>query len=245
MNNRIPRFRNTEIDEICEGLIRQHEGIAYGTRPIDIVDFARDYFKLKLLYTSIAEDDPNKLSFLADGITPIKVCSQGKVQSVIIPERTILLDRVLKYPHERTRRYFCIAHEVFHFVEAMLTHSPVVSAYHREFDNKMEYPLKDLSEMMSFRECQADRGAAALLMPSALVRNTCLQFTDGQSICVFGENVFTSKDKEILQDMAEYLGVSYTALTIRMKQLKLLERHRLDEYISTELKLSNEKAGGE
>ena len=109
MNNRIPRFRNTEIDEICEGLIRQHEGIAYGTRPIDIVDFARDYFKLKLLYTSIAEDDPNKLSFLADGITPIKVCSQGKVQSVIIPERTILLDRVLKYPHERTRRYFCIS----------------------------------------------------------------------------------------------------------------------------------------
>ncbi len=245
MNNRIPRFRNTEIDEICEGLIRQHEGVAYGTRPIDIVGFARDYFKLKLLYTSIAEDDPNKLSFLADGITPIKVCCQGKVQSVIIPERTILLDRVLKYPHERTRRYFCIAHEVFHFVEAMLTHSPVVSAYHREFDNKMEYPLKDLSEMMSFRECQADRGAAALLMPSALVRNTCLQFTDGQSICVFGENVFTSKDKEILQDMAEYLGVSYTALTIRMKQLKLLERHRLDEYISTELKLSNEKAGGE
>lgn len=244
MNNRIPRFRNTEIDEICEGLIRQHEGIAYGTRPIDIVDFARDYFKLKLLYTSIAEDDPNKLSFLADGITPIKVCSQGKVQSVIIPERTILLDRVLKYPHERTRRYFCIAHEVFHFVEAMLTHSPVVSAYHREFDNKMEYPLKDLSEMMSFRECQADRGAAALLMPSALVRNTCLPFTNGKNICIYGENVFTTKDKEILQDMATYLGVSYTALTIRMKQLKLFEKHKLDEYISNELHLNNGKAGG-
>lgn len=86
MNNRIPRFRNTEIDEICEGLIRQHEGIAYGTRPIDIVGFARDYFKLKLLYISIAEDDPNKLSFLADGITPIKVCCQGKVQSVLYPK---------------------------------------------------------------------------------------------------------------------------------------------------------------
>ena len=66
-----------------------------------------------------------------------------------------------------------------------------------------------------------------------------------KNICIYGENVFTTKDKEILQDMAEYLGVSYTALTIRMKQLKLLERHRLDEYISTELKLSNEKAGGE
>ena len=44
--------------------------------------------------------------------------------------------------------------------------------------------------------------------------------------------------------MAEYLGVSYTALTIRMKQLKLLEKHRLDEYISTELHLNDGKAGG-
>lgn len=244
MNNRIPRFRNTEIDEICEGLIRQHEGIAYGTRPIDIVGFARDYFKLKLLYTSIAEDDPNKLSFLADGITPIKVCCQGKVQSVIIPERTILLDRVLKYPHERSRRYFCIAHEVFHYIESILTNSPVVSAYHREFDSSREYPMEELSEMMSFRECQADRGAAALLMPSALVRNTCLQFTNGKNICIYGENVFTTKDKEILQDMAIYLGVSYTALTIRMKQLKLFEKHKLDEYISNELHLNNGKAGG-
>lgn len=161
-----------------------------------------------------------------------------------MPERTILLDKVLKHPYERSRRCFCIAHEVFHYIESILTESPVVSAYHREFDSSREYPIGELSEMLSFRECQADRGAAALLMPAALVRNTCLQFTGGQSISVFGENVFTSKDKEILQDMAEYLGVSYTALTIRMKQLKLLEKHKLDEYISTELHLNDGKAGG-
>ncbi len=156
-----------------------------------------------------------------------EIFSQGRVP--------ILLDKVLKHPYERSRRCFCIAHEVFHYIESILTESPVVSAYHREFDSSREYPIGELSEMLSFRECQADRGAAALLMPAALVRNTCLQFTGGQSISVFGENVFTSKDKEILQDMAEYLGVSYTALTIRMKQLKLLEKHKLDEYISTEL----------
>lgn len=244
MNPRILRFRNVEIDEICEGLIRQHEGDAYGTRPIDIVGFARNYFKLKLLYTSIAEDDPNKLSFLADGITPIKVCYQGKVQSVVIPERTILLDKVLKHPHERSRRYFCIAHEVFHYIESILTESPVVSAYHREFDSSREYPIGELSEMLSFRECQADRGAAALLMPAVLVRNTCLQFTDDRNISIYGENVFTSKDKKVLQDMADYLGVSFTALTIRMKQLKLFEKHRMDEYITTEMHLNGGKAGG-
>jgi hypothetical protein len=244
MNNQVPRFRNAEIDEICECLIRQHEGKTYDTQPVDIVDFAINYFKLKLMYVSIAENDPNKLSFLGDGVTAIKVYYQGKIQSVLIPEKTILLDKVLKYPHERSRRYFCIAHEVFHYIESILTNSPVVSAYHREFDSSREYPMEELSEMMSFRECQADRGAAALLMPSALVRNTCLQFTNGKNICIYGENVFTTKDKEILQDMATYLGVSYTALTIRMKQLKLFEKHKLDEYISNELHLNNGKAGG-
>ena len=244
MNKRVPRFRNAEIDEICECLIRQHEGKTYDTKPVDIVDFAINYFKLKLMYVSIAENDPNKLSFLGDGVTAIKVYYQGKIQSVLIPEKTILLDKVLKYPHERSRRYFCIAHEVFHYIESILTNSPVVSAYHREFDSSREYPMEELSEMMSFRECQADRGAAALLMPYVLLRNTCMQFTNNQNIRIFGENVFTSKDKEILQDISRYLGVSFTALTIRMKQLKLFEKHKLDEYISNEFDLNNGKAGG-
>ncbi len=32
--------------------------------------------------------------------------------------------------------------------------------------------------------------------------------------------------------------------TVRMKQLKLFEKHMLDEYISTELHLNDGKAGG-
>jgi len=56
MNQRIPRFRNAEIDEICESLVKQHEGAAYGTRPIDIVDFAIRYFKLRILYFQGQQD---------------------------------------------------------------------------------------------------------------------------------------------------------------------------------------------
>lgn len=244
MNNRIPRFRNVEIDEICEGLIRRHEGDAYGTRPIDIVSFARDYFKLKLLYTSIAEEDPNKISFLADGVTPIRICYQDRIERVVIPEKIILLDRVLKRQSERTRRYFCIAHEVFHYIESVLTDSPVTAAFHTEFDREQRYSLSDFMSSMNIREIQADRGAAALLMPSAVLRNTCKLFARGNPICIYGDNIFTSKDKKILIDMAEYLGVSYTALTIRMKQLKMFENRQLDEYISTEMHESNKEAGG-
>ena len=244
MNQRIPQFRNAEIDEICESLVKQHEGAAYGTRPIDIVDFAIRYFKLRILYVSIAESDPNKLSFLSDGVTPITVYHNGRVQRGTFPEKTILLDKILNRPTERSRRYFCIAHEVFHYIESILTNSPVVSAFHTEFDNSQNYQLDELASIMNIRECQADRGAAALLMPATLLRNTCIQFTGNKTIRLYGENVFTSKDKKILQDIAEYLGVSFTALIIRMKQMKLFEKHRMDEYITTEIHLNGGKVGG-
>ena len=244
MKRRIPCFRNVEIDEICEGLIRQYEGDAYGTRPINIIGFAHDYFNLRILYTSIMEDDPNKLSFLADGVTPLRVYCNGEIKSIVIPEKTILLDKVLKRPQERSKRYFCIAHEVFHYIESILTGSPVAAAFHREFDSEREYPISELAEMMNIREFQADRGAAALMMPASLVRNTCFRFTGSKNINVYGENVFTSDDKESLQEMATYLGVSYTALTIRMKQLKMFEKHPMDEYIATEIHLYGGKAGG-
>lgn len=240
----IPKFRNVEIDEICEGLIRQYEGNAYGTRPIDIVDFAVRYFGLKIMYVSIAEDDMSKLSFLSDGKTPIKVHYQGCVQRGTFPEKTILVDSFLKRPNERSRRLFCIAHEVFHYIESILSNSPVVAAFHTEYDNTQCYPVDELKAIMSIRECQADRGAAALLMPPRLLKNACIRFANNEPIRIYGENVFSAKDKEILQDIADYLGVSYTALVIRMKQLKYFEKHKFEEYITTEMHLGKRKAGG-
>lgn len=37
--------------------------------------------------------------------------------------------------------------------------------------------------------------------------------------------------------MAAYVGVSYTALLIRLRELDMLEYHDISEYISTELNL--------
>ena len=221
-----------------------HKAYSYVPMQIEVEKIIPLYFKLRILYVSIAENDPNKLSFLSDGVTPITVYHDGCVQKGTFPERIILLDKILKRPTERNRRYFCIAHEVFHYIESILMNSPVVSAFHTEFDNNQNYQLDELAAIMNIRECQADRGAAALLMPATLLRNTCVQFTGNKPLRLYGENVFTSKDKEILQDIAEYLGVSFTALIIRMKQMKLFEKHRMDEYITTEMHLYGGKAGG-
>jgi len=243
MNHKSLYFRNVEIDEICEGLVRQYEGKAYGTRPINIVDFALHYFNMRIIYAQIAEEDANRLSFLADGHTPLKVLYDGRILEYVFPEKTIVLDRFLKLSPERCRRYFCIAHEIYHLIDRLLTGSPVAAAFHTEFDGEQHYTIEELSGLLNIRECQADRGAAALLMPAGLLKNTYMQFANGRMLSVYGHNVFSQEDKGILQRMAEYLGVSYTALVIRMQQMKMFEKHGLDEYISTELHLGTKEGG--
>ena len=98
--------------------------------------------------------------------------------------------------------------------------------------------------MMSVQECQADRGAAALLMPKPLLLQTCMQFNDGKPIAVYGNSVFTAADRAVLFEIAEYLRVSFTALVIRMEHLKLFEKHDFSEYVSSELHLGNPEAYG-
>ena len=233
MKNKTLYFRNTEIDEICEGLIRQYEVDAYGSRPVDIVDFALNHFNMKIIYAQIAEDDANRLSFLADGKTPLRVQYNGRVLEHVFEEKTIVLDRFLKLPQERSRRFFCIAHEIYHLIDRLLTGSPVAAAFHTEFDGEQSYTIEELSGLLNIRECQADHGAAALLMPAGLLEQTYLRFAKGRTIVVYGHNVFSAEDKGILQRMAEYLGVSYTALVIRMQQMRLFEKHDISEFSQT------------
>ena len=56
-------------------------------------------------------------------------------------------------------------------------------------------------------------------------------------IKVYGDNTITSKDKAVIRRMAAYIGVSYTALVIRLRDMGLFEYHNILEYISNELNL--------
>ena len=51
----------------------------------------------------------------------------------------------------------------------------------------------------------------------------------------------TESSREMIRSMAEYLGVSFTALFIRLKHLDLLEFEDFSKFVSDELHL---KGGG-
>ncbi len=70
-----------------EGLIRQYLGKeAERTCCVDIEGFVTDFLKLPLLYRSFAEEDSDKIGFIADGVT---LCASMRAESssgACIPE---------------------------------------------------------------------------------------------------------------------------------------------------------------
>lgn len=97
-------FSYDEIDELGEGLIRQYLGAdAERTCCVDIEGFATEYLKLPLLYRSFAEQDTDKIGFIADGITPLRVHEDGATWPLRFPERDNR-HRTVSAQRERERR---------------------------------------------------------------------------------------------------------------------------------------------
>ena len=66
------------------------------------------------------------------------------------------------------------------------------------------------------------------------------KFNGGRRLPVYGETVFHPREKVILQKMASSLGVSFTALVIRLRGLGMLSRHSIGEYIGSELRFGGD-----
>ena len=121
-----------------------------------------------------------------------------------------------------------IAHEIAHFV--INRHRPAPQ-FHRVYDSEKDYSLKEMSEHFSVVENQADRLAAAILMPQFTVDRALMDFHKGRRIVVYGQNVIADREQKVISRMAAQIGVSYTAMLIRLRQFGLLDYHPIEEYL--------------
>ena len=74
-------------------------------------------------------------------------------------------------------------------------------------------------------------------MPVMLVKKALEVWNEGKPIPIFGQNFLPYDSKMKLQGMAYRLGVSRTALMIRLRKLGLVEHRDLSEYIRNDLGL--------
>ena len=196
-----------------------------------------DDLKLRIEYASFAEDDTGRIGFLADGATPLLVHQDGKIIPFVFPKDTIVLDKFLLAEKEQGRRRFTMAHEASHHILSKMYAMPSEGRFHAEYDSERSYSKEELAQMFASVEWQADTMGASLLMPRRIIENALAKYNQSNPIRVYGDNTITSKDKAVIRRMAAYIGVSYTALVIRLRDMGLFEYHNILEYISNELNL--------
>lgn len=226
---------NRELEELGSGLVSRFvewSGMTHAPKCIDILGVAQ-FLGLTVTFEHIAEEEPDKIGFLSDGRTPLKIRRNGTVISFLFPLGTIVLDAVLLTDAESGRCRFTIAHEIAHHV--ICRHNPVPQ-FHRTYDSERNYSAEEMKRHLSAEEMQADRLAAVILMPEDSVRQALLDCNEGYPVTVYGDNVIRGDDRLTIRRMAGCLGVSYTALLIRLKELRLLDYRPLSEYVDTTLR---------
>ena len=225
---------NRELEELGEGLIRHYleqARVHMAGRCIDIEGLA-NYLGLTIVFETFAEEDRDKVGFLADGITPLKIRKGGSIVSFCFPLGTIVLDTFLRQERESGRRRFTIAHEIAHFV--IEKHNPVPQ-FHRVYDPEHGYTFEELKAHLTIAENQADRLAAVILMPPFTVDQALKDCNKGRRIKVYGQNVYAADERRIISRMAAQVGVSFSAMHIRLRELDLLDYHPLEEYVEKNL----------
>lgn len=132
---------NRELDELGTGVVLTYlkkSGTAGLPRCVDIEGIANS-MGLNVVYETFAEDDFDKIGFLSDGITPLKIKRGNRTVPFLFPLGTIVVEADLRKERESGKRRFTIAHEVAHHI--LGRHNPVPQ-FQRTFDAERVYEKK-------------------------------------------------------------------------------------------------------
>ncbi len=236
-----------EIEALCGAMVRDFfraKGYA-DVLCVDIEAFVREYLGLPVVYESFAEPDPGRIGFCADGERPLRVRRGDRQEEAVFPAGTVVIDRSLLRPGESARRRFTIAHEGAHDVLGRHVPAQAVPAavLRGVSDPDAAYSGDMLREMTAVNECFTNRAAACLLMPEFLVERVLERCNGSRKVVMYRADhrrLFSQDQKLLIQRMADAMGVSYTALGTRLRELDLYERRPVEEYVRSELRYGGE-----
>lgn len=224
---------NKETDELGESYISTfYKKYPNNSLCVDIEGFATDYLGLKIEYETFAGDDTDTIGFLADGKTPVCIVCDGKPEQVVFPWKTVVIDKYLLRASESGRKRFTIAHETAHYLLEKLNPEFAVARHHREFDCERDYNGSQLKDLLDFAENRADRLAAALMMPKFNIDKAMERFAGNRKFTVYGQSIMLSEERVRMQTMADGIGVTFTALQIRLRNFGLIDYRPFDEFVA-------------
>ena len=142
--------------------------------------------------------------------------------------KTVLVDKRLKEDITmKGRCNFTAAHEASHQIFKMLFPkeygcNPESQLHFYSANSEMQKPIID------WEEWQANTLGSAILLPPDIVKNAMNLFGLGEKIPVL-HSIYTPREYTRFCGMADFLGVSKTALAIRLKQLDMLGQNYLNK----------------
>lgn len=239
-------FSYSELDDLAEELVKDYMDKKKESRVlcVDIEGFITEYMKMSLVYENIAEENPNRIGFLANGIKPLFVNRNGCREKVVFSPDTIVLDRYLLHEERSGQNRFTMAHECGHKIMGLHIPKQQEACFHTLFDENEDYVDAEVRQMFSLYESYANRMGAALLMPRFLLERVLKKYTKSKKIIIYGNSLFSYADKLVMSKMADCMGVSYSAFINRLHDLDLFEEHDAKEFIKNELHLGEVSCNG-
>lgn len=209
-----------DIDKIAGAVLLRSGHTGEGLEPTDVHGLASESLGFGVDYATLS-DDGTVLGLTAFAPTSCMIWRDGKPCLFNIPAGLILVDESLRHRDCMGRERFTIAHECGHQI-----------LHGTDFARTFQTPVSiDAAENFVARrtlvtandwlEWQANTLAAALLMPYHQMPHAVMEFA-GKNCIVAEYGCITSSESRSINKIAEFYSVSFTALSIRLKQLGLL-----------------------
>lgn len=234
----MPYLTKQKIEAIASRVLRAYRRLpVHGGCPIQRVSpelLARELLGLTVLYRKLATDG-DVLGLTSLGAVDIGVIDEetGELRYQHLDGRTIIVDTTIAGDKTLTGHFnFTLMHEVCHQIYKML----FPQAYTEEVQQgEVHYcRQRPWRGPMDWEEWRTDALAAAILMPPELVTGYMYRYGLGERIRMLNR-VYAHEDYDRFSLIANNLGVSKTALAIRLRELNLLGK----DYFSNPYDLVN------
>ena len=229
-------MNNDQLELVCSQMLDRYF-TSIGNKDeivpwVDIDNFVLNFLHCTVVYESIAARN-NCLGFVSDGVHTIEILRNGRKRRVLYDRDVIVLDKYLQMPGNEAKRRFVLGHEAGHVITSRIYGNE--AAYHNHaFDCEGNYNKQLLIEQFNIYETQADRIAACLLMPKNVLLKHMETYLDSHKVIKYEGAGISKYDKSMLLRIANEMKVSITALSIRLRELDLIETRALPKNLGME-----------
>lgn len=216
-----------ELEAISNRVLKAYKKLpSQATSPTSVIDpeiLATELLGIKIEYHRLSRHG-SILGLTVLGDTFIEVYDDDTPTMIPIDGKTVFIESSLLAEDANVgRRNFTIAHEISHQILCMLFPKAYSEAIMRRTVFCYAPGIMTRGNKSNWAEWQSNGLAAFLLQPEKLVRDYMALFGLGEKIHLLNR-LYAPEEYKAFSLIAEKLGVSKSALHIRMKQMGVIER---------------------